>query len=77
MKHNSKNSFGAKSTIKAGGVSYEYYDLPKAYAALKQDLSRLPFSLKVLMENLLRYEDDVSVSHADIEAFGEWLANKT
>ncbi len=76
MKHKSKNSFGAKSTLNAGGKPYEYYDLPKAYAALKQDLSRLPYSLKILLENLLRYEDDVSVSKADIEAFGEWLINK-
>lgn len=76
MKHKSKNSFGAKSTLSAGGKSYEYYDLPKAYGALKQDLSRLPFSLKVLLENLLRYEDDVSVSREDIEAFGEWYVNK-
>ena len=77
MKNKSKNSFGAKSTLSAGGKSYEYFDLPKAFNSLKQDLSRLPYSLKILMENLLRYEDDVSVSREDIEAFGAWMANKT
>ena len=76
MKHKSKNSFGSQSSLTAAGKTYQYYDLPKAYAALKQDLSRLPFSLKVLLENLLRYEDGTSVTAQDIEAFGEWYANK-
>ncbi len=76
MKHKSKNSFGAQSELKVGSKSYTYFDLPKAYKALKQDLSRLPYSIKILMENLLRYEDDVSVSKGDIEAFGEWYVNK-
>jgi aconitate hydratase len=77
VKHKSKNSFGAKSTLKVGNTSYEYYDLPKAYATLKQDLSCLPYSLKILFENLLRHEDEASVSATDIEAFGEWFVNKT
>ncbi len=77
MKHKSKNSFGAHSTLKAGGKTYEYYSLPTAYTALEQDLSRLPYSIKILMENLLRYEDETSVSREDIEAFGEWYVNKT
>ncbi len=77
MKHKSKNSFNAKSSLNVGGKTYEYFDLPKAYAALKQDLSRLPYSIKVLMENLLRHEDDISVNKADVEAFGEWYTNKT
>ena len=76
MKHKSKNSFGAEAQLKVGSKSYTYFDLPKAYKALKQDLSRLPYSIKILMENLLRYEDDVSVSKGDIEAFGEWYVNK-
>ena len=76
MKHKSKNSFCAASELKVGSKSYTYFDLPKAYGALKQDLSRLPYSIKILMENLLRWEDDVSVSKGDIEAFGEWYVNK-
>jgi len=77
VKNKSKNSFGTKSELKVGGKTYEYYSLPAAFKALKQDLSRLPYSIKILMENLLRYEDDTSVSKADIEAFGEWYVNKT
>ncbi len=75
MKNKSKNSFGAQSTIEAAGKKYEYYSLPEAYKKLG-DLSRLPFSLKVLLENLLRYEDDVSVSAEDVKAFSGWLKEK-
>ena len=75
MKNKSKNSLQSKSTLQVGKKSYEYYSLPAAYKALG-DLSRLPFSLKVLLENLLRYEDDVSVSADDIKAFGQWMKDK-
>ena len=77
MKHKSKNSFGAKSSLNVGGKAYEYYSLPAAYKALGESASRLPYSLKVLLENLLRYEDDISVSADDIRAFSEWLTKKT
>jgi aconitase A len=63
------NSFRARSTLKAGDQSYEIWSL----AALPQDkLVRLPYSLKVLLENLLRHEDGVNVTRADIEALLEW-----
>jgi aconitase A len=63
------NSFRARSTLKAGDQSYEIWSL----AALPQDkLVRLPYSLKVLVENLLRHEDGVNVTRADIEALLEW-----
>ncbi|MBS0364804.1 MAG: aconitate hydratase AcnA [Proteobacteria bacterium] len=63
------NSFRARSTLKAGDRAYEIWSL----AALPQDkLARLPYSLKILLENLLRFEDGVSVSRADIEALLEW-----
>ena len=75
MKHKSKNSFCRKYTLKAGSKAYEYYSLPTAYKQLG-DLSRLPYSLKILLENLLRYEDDVSVSSDDIQAFSGWLKTK-
>ena len=59
------NSFRARSTLKVGDRSYEIWSL----AALPQDkLARLPFSLKILLENLLRFEDGVSVTRTDIEA---------
>jgi aconitate hydratase len=63
------NSFRARSTLKVGDRSYEIWSL----AALPQDkLARLPYSLKILLENLLRFEDAVSVTRADIEALLEW-----
>ncbi len=77
MKHKSKNSLGTKSTLKVGSASYEYYSLPAAYTKLGDTLSRLPFSLKVLLENLLRYEDDISVNVDDINAFASWMMKKS
>ncbi|HUL18165.1 MAG TPA: aconitate hydratase AcnA, partial [Steroidobacteraceae bacterium] len=63
------NTFRARSTLTAGDRSYEIWSL----AALPQDkLARLPYSLKVLLENLLRFEDGVTVTRADIEALLEW-----
>ncbi|HSY06318.1 MAG TPA: aconitate hydratase AcnA [Steroidobacteraceae bacterium] len=63
------NSFRARSTLTAGDRNYEIWSL----AALPQDkVARLPFSLKILLENLLRCEDGVNVTRADIEALLEW-----
>jgi aconitase A len=63
------NSFRARSTLTAGTRNYEIWSL----AALPQDkLARLPYSLKVLLENLLRFEDGVTVTRGDIEALLEW-----
>jgi len=63
------NSFRARSTLKVGERSYEIWSL----AALPQDkVARLPYSLKILLENLLRFEDGVSVTRADVEALLEW-----
>jgi aconitate hydratase len=68
----SQNSFGAKSTLGVGRASYEIFRLD----ALQErfDVARLPFSLKVLLENLLRTEGDGSVQAADIEALASWDA---
>jgi aconitate hydratase len=67
-----ENSFGAKSTLEVGDRSYEIYRLD----ALQQrfDVARLPFSLKVLLENLLRTEGNGSVEAADVEALASWDA---
>mgnify|MGYP003346858612 FL=1 len=68
------NSFKARKSLKVGGKSYVYYSL----AAVEKevgDLSRLPFSLKVLLENLVRHEDGTTVKKADIAAFADWLKN--
>ena len=68
------NSFKARKTLKVGSKSYTYYSL-KAVEKEVGDLSRLPFSLRVLMENLLRNEDGTTVKKADIAAFAGWLKN--
>jgi aconitate hydratase len=72
----SLNSFNARTTISAGGKSYSYFDLNKASANGLGDISKLPISLKVLLENLLRTEDGIAVKKADILAMTSWLVNK-
>ncbi len=64
------NSFSARDTLRAGTRSYTYFRL----AALgdRYDLATLPYSLKILLENLLRFEDGRSVKRADIEALASW-----
>lgn len=66
------DTLGTRSTLSVGGKNYAYYSLDKAAAKLG-DVSRLPFSMKVLLENLLRFEDDgFTVSTADIQALVDW-----
>jgi aconitate hydratase A / 2-methylisocitrate dehydratase len=67
-----RDSLNTKKTLSAGGASYAYYSLAEAAKQIG-DISRLPFSLKVLLENLLRFEDGRSVTVDDIKAFAEWL----
>ncbi|HEY0997745.1 MAG TPA: aconitate hydratase AcnA [Gemmatimonadaceae bacterium] len=68
----SRNSFGARATLQVGGRSYTYYRLD-ALAGLKgASVAQLPFSLKILLENLLRNEDDAFVKKADVEAMATW-----
>ncbi len=66
----SRNSFDAKGTLDVGGRSYEIFRL--SALAGRFDVDRLPFSLKILLENLLRNEDGVSVGAAEIEALAGW-----
>src|SRR3954469_9554475 len=65
------NSFGAKGTLTLDGNSYTIYRL-SAVAQKYPQSTRLPFSLKILLENLLRTEDDVNVFARDIEALAQW-----
>lgn len=65
------NSFGSKTELKIAGKTYQYHSL-KALEKAGHKLSRIPFSLKILVENLLRQEDGVVVSKADIEAILKW-----
>ena len=66
------DSFSARSTLAVDGVEYEIFRLDRL--AERSDLARLPFSLKILLENLLRHEDGVGVTAADIEALAGWDA---
>ena len=65
------NSFKALSTLQAGGATVQYYRLG-ALSEHGLDVSKLPFSLKVLLENLLRYEDDSTVTADDIKGLAAW-----
>ena len=67
------NSFDSKATLHSGNRAYTFYSLP-ALASRGFNLSRLPFSLKILLENLLRREDGVNVTAADIEFLANWNA---
>ncbi|MDH3527286.1 MAG: aconitate hydratase AcnA [Gammaproteobacteria bacterium] len=65
-----KDSFATRDTLSVGGRSYEIFSLR---ALNKQhDVARLPWSLKILLENMLRYEDDLTVTRDDIEALANW-----
>ncbi len=66
----SSDSFGARSTLEVGGRSYEIFRLDSL--AARSDVSRLPYSIKVLLENVLRLEDGISVTAADVEAIAAW-----
>ncbi len=76
MTRTGHDSLKTRKTLTVDGKAYDYFSLPDAAAKLG-DISRLPFSLKVLLENLLRYEDDRSVNTADVKAVVEWLKTKT
>ncbi len=73
----SLDSFRCKQTLEAGGKSYHYFDLKLAEANGLEGASRLPFSLKVLLENLLRFEDGSTVSADDIRAVAAFAAGKS
>jgi aconitate hydratase len=69
------DSLNTRSTLTVGSASYSYYSLPKAAETLG-DISRLPFSMKVLLENLLRFEDGETVTVKDLGAMAEWLKER-
>ena len=72
MAQKSLDSFDTKSTLKVGDQSYKIYRLDRLEKAGFKNVSRLPVSLKVLLENLLRHEDNRLVTKADIEALASW-----
>ncbi|HEX2207870.1 MAG TPA: aconitate hydratase AcnA [Longimicrobium sp.] len=65
------NSFGARSTLNVGGREYEIFRLD-ALSGEGVDVSRLPYSLRILLENLLRFEDGVTVTREDVLALAKW-----
>jgi aconitate hydratase len=76
MKPGNKNSYNSLKSISINDTEYKYYSLSEAEKNGLDGISKLPKSLKVLLENLLRYEDDLSVTKSQIEAIKEWLKTK-
>ena len=76
MKPGNQNSYNSLKTISINDRDYKYYSLAEAEKNGLDGISKLPKSLKVLLENLLRYEDDLSVTKSQIEAIKEWLKTK-
>lgn len=77
MTHASNNSFDSYATLEANGKTYGYYNLKSDKVACLADISRLPNSIKVLLENLLRHEDGVACTVEDIEALAKSAQQKT
>ena len=77
MSNPSIDSYNCRENLTVNGKNYVYYSLPKAESNGLEGISKLPFSLKVVLENLLRFEDNRTVSAQDIKAVADWLVNKT
>ncbi len=76
MKPGKKNSYNSLKKISIDSKDFKYYSLPEAEKNGLDGISKLPKSLKVLLENLLRYEDDMSVTKSQIGAIKNWLKTK-
>ena len=66
------NSFNTRTSLEVGGRSYQIYSLPALQNAGFGEIARLPYSMKILLENLLRHEDGRFVKAADVEALAKW-----
>lgn len=75
MARTGNDTLKTRKTITVGGKSYDYFSLREAEKQLG-DISKLPFTLKVLLENMLRFEDDRSVMVKDAQAVVDWQKNK-
>lgn len=71
------NSFNAEQQLSVNNINYHYFSLPIAEKNGLKDIGKLPYTLKILLENLLRHEDGISVTKHDIQAIAEWLKTKT
>jgi aconitate hydratase len=76
MSMQSLDTFKCRKTMKVGGKTYHYFNLRTAEKNGLEGVSRLPYSLKVLLENLLRHEDGRTVTADDIRAMAKWLGRK-
>ncbi len=72
MKSSHPNSFGTLASLKIDGSSYQFFSLKEFAKKSGKDISKFPYSMKVLLENLLRHEDNLAVKKADIEALANW-----
>ena len=77
MTQKSLNSFNAKQNLEVNGRSYKYFSLAEAEKNGLPGISRLPNSLKVVLENLLRFEDGLTVTRDDILAFSDWVEKRS
>ena len=73
----SVNTFGTQTPLKVGAHEVQVYSLTALEASGFPEIARLPYSLKILLENLLRHEDERFVKAADIEALGRWDVKST
>ena len=76
MKPGTKNSYKALQTMNIDGIDYKYYSLREAEKNGLTGISNLPKSLKVLLENLLRFEDNLSVTKNQIQSIKNWIKEK-
>ena len=72
----SLDSFRCCKPLKVGSKTYAYFSLPAAEKNGLKGISRLPFSMKVLLENLLRFEDGTTVTGDDLQAMADWLKER-
>ena len=72
----SLDSFNCRKTLKVGSAEYVYFSLTEAEKNGLKGISQLPYSMRVLLENLLRNEDGHSVTKNDIQAVAGWLTDK-
>ena len=77
MEFKSKNSFQSLDSLTVLGKKYNYFNLVKAEKNCLKNIKKLPKSIKVLLENLLRFEDDLTVNKKQIKAIADWLNTKS
>ncbi|MBT4464270.1 MAG: hypothetical protein HOC60_06265, partial [Rhodospirillaceae bacterium] len=76
MPAHGQDTLKTRRSLDVDGTAYDYFSLQAASDAGLGDISTLPFSLKVLLENLLRWEDGRSVSVDDVKGMAGWLTNR-